>query len=128
MTIPENETCPLAPELGQLDMGSRTKEQKLAFILEKIAAGALRRSDAAERLGVSERHLNRLMKAHAVTRPPSPAHARAEDAEIRRQVRQAAALAVHNKEMTIESAAEAAGCSERTLYRLLERYFPVGKR
>lgn len=104
-------------------MGTLTKEQKLAAILEKIAAGKLRRDDAAAKLGISERHVNRLMKAHNVARPPSPAHARAEEAEVRRQVRQAAALAVHNREMTIESAAKAAGCSERTLYRLLERYF-----
>jgi DNA-binding NtrC family response regulator len=127
MTIPENETCPPAPELGQLDMGILTKEQKLAAVLDNIGQGKVSRSDAAEKLDISERHLNRLMKAHAVTRPPSPAHARAEDVEIRRQVRQAAALAVHNREMTIESAAEAAGCSERTLYRLLERYLPAVK-
>lgn len=105
-----------------------TKEQKLAKILEKIAAGKIKRPAAAAELGVSERHLNRLMKAFNVRRPPSPVHERAETAEVRRQVKQAAAYAVFNGEMAIEAAAQAADCSERTIYRLLETFTRAPKR
>lgn len=105
-----------------------TKEQRLEAILDKIASGEISRSAAAIKLEISNRHVNRLMRTRGVKRPPSPTHARAAEAEIRRQVKQAAAYAVFNGEMDVEAAAKYADCSERTIYRLLETIHRAPKR
>lgn len=105
-----------------------TKEQKLEAILDRIASGEISRSDAAAKLEISVRHVNRLMRARGVKRPESPTHQKAAEVEVKRQVKQAAAYAVFNGEMTIEDAAQQAECSERTIYRLLETIHGAPKR
>jgi transposase len=96
-------------------------EQKVQAILKQVAAGTITRTDAAKALDISERQLNRIMRRHNVTRPPSKVHAAREAAGLRKQIRLAAAIAVVNNEMTIEQAAAESDCSERTIYRYMDK-------
>jgi transposase len=93
----------------------------LNAVMKSITEGSISRADAAERLGVSERTVNRLMRARGVERPRSPIHAERLDAAQRRALKEAAAHAVVAGEGSHEAAAEAAGCSVRTIYRWISR-------
>jgi transposase len=93
----------------------------LRAVLRAIAAGEISRTDAAERLGVSERTVNRKMKEAEVERPPSPAHAARAAAASRRAERKENAAGVRDGELTPEQAAENADVHVRTIYRWLNR-------
>lgn len=90
--------------------------------MREIAAGTVTRKAAAKRLGrISERQVNRLMKAHGVRRPPSKTREARdlsrEQADERRRKRQFSAESVVVGLRTLEEAASNAGCSPRTMYR-----------
>lgn len=98
----------------------RTRE--IAAVMSAIADAKITRKQAAKRLGgISERHVNRLMKEHKVRRPPGKSRERAAEAQKRREWKVRAARAVIAKEYGVESAASAAGCSVRTMYRWIAR-------
>jgi hypothetical protein len=94
-------------------------------ILKRIKRGRISRAHAAKALGVSERHVNRLMQAAGVARPASKRaedrHARALEAAQWREHKARAALAVAAGQETLESAARRCRCSTRTLYRWLAK-------
>lgn len=93
----------------------------LAAVMRHIAEGSISRVDAADKLGVSERSVNRLMRKHGVERPPSPVHAARAAAAERRERRRGAAEKVMLKKLTVEAAADAAKCHPRTIYRWKNR-------
>jgi ParB-like chromosome segregation protein Spo0J len=63
------------------------QETKLASVLRKIAAAGVTREEAAEALGCSARHVNRLMERYGVTRPPGKTVVARQEARERRQQR-----------------------------------------
>lgn len=101
-------------------------------VLEKIAKGTISRKLAADRLEVSERHVNRLMKASGVRRPPSAQRQSRNEARLtaqaRREMRARAAKAHVARQCSIEQAALQAGCSIRTIYRWVEKMKKTGKK
>lgn len=90
---------------------------RLREVLLAISKGEIMRKAAAKRLGVSERQVNRLMRAHGVARPASDAHERRLTARMRREAKERAAKAVALGVHSIENAAMQAGCSVRTMFR-----------
>lgn len=91
-------------------------------VMRAIAAGEMSRWEAARKLGgISERHVNRLMNLHGVKRPPGETRGRRLIAQMRREAKVRAARAAVAGEATLGQAANAAGCSERTLYRWIQR-------
>jgi hypothetical protein len=102
------------------------RSSTIKAVMNAIARGEISRAVAAERLGgISERHVNRLMVVHNVTRPRSQAAEEREDAralsEERRQMKDDNAEACAAGRQSIEEAAVNAGCSERTMYRWVAR-------
>jgi AraC-like DNA-binding protein len=101
-------------------------------VLEKIAKGKISRKLASDRLEISERHVNRLMKAHGIRRPPSAHRQSRHDARLtaqaRRETRARAAKAHLAKQCSVEQAALQAGCSIRTIYRWAEKMMKTGKK
>lgn len=93
----------------------------LAATMRAIAEGKLSRAGAAARLRVSERHVNRLMRAQGVTRPAGKAHERRVTAQARREAKERAARAVAQGVHSVENAALQAGCSTRTMYRWVQK-------
>lgn len=97
------------------------KERLRSIVLEQIKKGEIRRPAAAEILEVSERHVNRLMKANGVRKPRGQVAAyRRKRTEAWSKKREAclkyARLALRQK-MSVENAAKLAGVSKRALYR-----------
>lgn len=91
--------------------------EHLTHLLDLIAKGRIQTKEAAARLGVSERTLNRTMKARGIARPPSiKRRQRAKAAENRARRADNAQLVVERK-VKVAVAAKRAGCSERTIYR-----------
>ncbi len=94
-------------------------------VLAAIAAGELTREQAAIELECSPRHVNRLMIAAGVRRPPGVSRAAPAVAPAPKVVRQALILKwaslVEQQMLTVVSAATKAGCSERTIYRYLRK-------
>lgn len=86
-------------------------------ILERIANGKISRGAAAKLLEVSERHVNRLMKAAGVTRPPSAVHARRAAAQERRERIAKLAVGVQMGAITLDRAAARARLTPRSMYR-----------
>jgi transposase len=97
------------------------RSSTLKAIMQRIADGKISRADAADRLGVSERTVNRLMQKHEVKRPPSPVHEQRAAAAARRARKREAAEQHLAGKLTIEEAAERADVSERTMYRWKNR-------
>lgn len=99
------------------------KTSELRRVLEQIELGKVSREDAATKLDVSERTVNRLMLKHGVERPTkvSPAHAAREAAAKRR----AAKLVVMERAaaggISVAEAVKLAKVHERTVFRWLAR-------
>jgi hypothetical protein len=89
--------------------------------MRQIAAGSITRADAAARLRVSERHVNRLMRAHGVSRPAGKAHERRVTAQAHREAKERAARGALQGVHSLENAAMQAGCSLRTMYRWVKK-------
>lgn len=101
--------------------------------MRRIARGAISRAAAAKALGgISERHVNRLMKRLGVTRPRSQArdlrHEARLTAQMRREAKERGAKAHLAKQCSIEQAAMQGGCSVRTAYRWVEKLRKTGKK
>lgn len=102
----------------------RTRE--IAAVLNAIGRNKITRTEAARRLGsISERHVNRLMKAAGVTRPCSSGvewrREQQRTARLRREAKERAARAVIGGTYDVLYASRTAGCSVRTLYRWVAR-------
>lgn len=96
----------------------------LAQVMRRIAQDAITRAAAAKRLGVSERHVNRLMRRNGVKRPARPKssrHGERVTAQARRAAKERAARAALAGQCTVENAAMQAGCSPRTMYRWVKK-------
>jgi transposase len=100
--------------------------------MKAIAANKLTRREAARRLGISERHVNRLMRAKDVRRPRGEARERREEAraaaEERRSMRLDNAARAAAGRQSLAEAAVNAGCSQRTIYRWVARLRNTRKR
>lgn len=90
-------------------------------MLKRIGAGVIKTSDAAEHLGITVRHLNRLMLNAGVERPCGLRSIMDREAEERREAKQIAALAVIKGVWSVEYAAQQANASTRTIARWVER-------
>jgi len=108
------------------------RSDRLASVMRRIAAGKLDRAAAADALGVSERHVNRLMEQYGVKRPRGQATTRKLEARLRREAKERAARAVLAGAKTPEEARLQTGASLRTVYRwvarLKKRKIAVSKR
>lgn len=94
-------------------------------LLEQLHTRKITNKEAAEQLGVSESYLSRTVAAIQDKVPGQTVlerKANSELATIRRQYRTKLAKDVLRKRTTIAEAADAAGCSERTMFRYVERY------
>lgn len=96
--------------------------KKQTAILARYAKRRISRPLAARLLGgISERQVNRWLAVAELERVPSPTLSAREAAHNRRVAREQAAKLVAKGKLTIEKAALRAGCSERTLYRYMEK-------
>jgi AraC-like DNA-binding protein len=95
--------------------------KKVRALLTRYAERRLKRADVATRLKITERQVNRLMTQVHLERKESESASKRTEAAKRRLARSSAARAVHAGNITIEQAAKRAGCSERTIYRYLDR-------
>lgn len=94
-------------------------------LLEQLHTRKITNKQAAEQLGVSESYLSRTVAAIQDKVPGQTVlerKANSELATIRRQYRTKLAKDVIRKRTTVAAAADAAGCSERTMFRYVERY------
>lgn len=89
--------------------------------LARIAQGKISRTEAASLLGVTERTVNRWMHDRGIKRPAGINRQARERAHADRVFKRQLALQVIKGQMTIERAAQLAQCSERTIYRTIER-------
>jgi predicted transcriptional regulator YheO len=93
----------------------------LAEVLRDIRDGKITRKTAAALLGFSERHVNRLMKAQGVARPPGKRSVRDTAAKQRKQLLKGLAEQVLQEQRSIEQAAQLGDCSTRTMYRWVKK-------
>lgn len=90
-------------------------------ILKQIAEGKLSRVEAAIALNCSERQVNRLMRAHNVTRPVSRVHEMRREAAKRRAHKLGVMQRAAEGKISFEQAAKLAQTSVRTVYRWVGR-------
>lgn len=94
-------------------------------LLDQLHTRKITNKEAAEQLGVSESYLSRTVAAFQ-DKVPGPTvlerKANSELARIRRQYRTKLAKDVIRNRTTIAEAANAAGCSERTMFRYVAQY------
>jgi DNA invertase Pin-like site-specific DNA recombinase len=99
-----------------MDLPQYTKD-----VLKLYSERALTRQEAARLLAVSERQVSRWMRLERLARQESRSAKYREEAEERRLIKEGAAHAVAAGKITIREAALRAGCSLRTMYRLLKK-------
>jgi len=94
-------------------------------LLEQLRVRKITNREAAEKLGVSEGYLCRVVSTLQSKEPSVAAQERkaASDlAKTRRQLREQLAKKVLRNQMTLEKAAKEAGCSLRTMHRYVAAY------
>ena len=96
-------------------------------VLAQIAEGKMSRAQAAERLGVTPRTVNRLMRQAEIKKPAGISRVKRESAQKARKTRQIAADMSLFRGISITSAAETAGCSTRTIYRYRKKILTKGQ-
>lgn len=95
-------------------------QEQLAILLE-YAGRVITREEAAVRLGVTERQVNRYLRMSKIARAVSDSRTERTQAEKRRLAREQAAQAVLDGKINEKQAALRAGCHVRTIYRYLEK-------
>lgn len=103
------------------------KDRLTKTLLAQLRTRKIRNKDAAEQLGVSESYLSRTVAALQEKEPGKTVLARNEAHELataRRQHRERLAKEVKNGALDVETAAERANCSVRTMSRYVARYTP----
>lgn len=86
-----------------------------------IIAGEMTQKEAAESLGITARHLRRLLPEVQKPRKSGPREAQKAQAQARREVLNRLVLKVYRGELDAEHAATLCGKSARTVYRHLAR-------
>lgn len=107
-------------------------KRTLDSVMRRIGRGEMTRAAAAKRLGVSVRHVNRLMLRADVRRPPSERaaerrHMRAE-AQAWRELKRGAALAVIAGQENLEQAARRVRLTVRSMYRWVAKTRKIARK
>lgn len=114
------ETLTTTPPTNETQGMSNDEDIRKAT-LARIAQGLISRSEAASLLGVTERTVNRWMAAEGVKRPDGINKQARERAHADRIFKRQVSLQVMKGQLSLSRAAELAKCSERTIYRCIER-------
>lgn len=96
-------------------------EAREVDILKRYVERKLTRERAAALLHCSERQINRKLEERKLERKEGRRAAKDREARERREVRDHAAELAAAGKISVEQAALRAGCSERTIYRYLEK-------
>lgn len=101
--------------------------------LDQIKANKISRDEAAEKLEISTRHVNKLMESWSVVRPvdAAPEHMVGRvESKVKWEVRTKYAADFIEGTLSLDMAAEAASCDGRTIRRwagaLLDKHFSMG--
>lgn len=100
------------------------RDKLTASVMRKISRGTISRAEAALRLQVSARSVNRLMKKYGVKRPERPKgiyRTRHEAALARREQQKEAVRKVRDWHQ-VPDVARQLGLSERQVFRLIKKY------
>jgi transcriptional regulator with GAF, ATPase, and Fis domain len=108
------------PQGSAIGALSAEEEKQRDSVLEAYSTKQISRTEAARMLGVTERHLSRLMKARNLTRAPSQKVLDRERVAQKRQVQRQTIIRVLKGTMTIEKAAEELEVSTRQVYRMVK--------
>jgi transposase len=93
-------------------------------LIEALVARKTTARAVAELLGTSESYLSRTLADMQVVKEPAPTAVRREKAKLnasRREFRLSIARQVLDKTLSMRSATKLAFCSERTMYRYVEK-------
>lgn len=100
-------------------------------MLERLRTRKIKNKDAAERLGVCETYLSRVVSSMQEKEPGQTTQQRSEAsllANERRHHRERLAKEVKNGQLDVAQAAERANCSERTIMRYVAAYVPTKRK
>lgn len=107
-------------------MRTKTHQKALDLLLPRLQTKAITQKEAAQALGITPRHLRRLLPEgfKPTNLAAKEATEAAKEALKRRQndtkKRRDAALLLYKGQISVEIAAKRAGCSERTIFRYLK--------
>lgn len=96
-------------------------EERELSILTRYKERKMTRARAASLLKISERQVNRLMEDHGLERVEGERKKRDEAAAARKTLRESAARLALAGRVSHKQAAARAGCSERTIYRYIDK-------
>ena len=108
-------------------MSTKTRQKTLEALLPKLQTKVITQKEAAKELGITPRHLRRLLPEGFKTTNEAAKEAQkaAKQAQKQRQIdakrRRDAALLLYKGQISVEIAAKQANCSERTIFRYLRR-------
>jgi transposase len=93
-------------------------------VMQRISRGTISRAEAAARLNVSERSVNRLMKKYGVSRPVQPKgkYRSRHEATMAKRARQKEIIEAIHDWHDVPHAAWLLDLSERQVYRLIKKY------
>lgn len=110
----------IKPQGSGLGALSAEEEKQRDSVLEAYSTKQICRTEAARMLGVTERHLSRLMKARNLTRAPSQKVLDRERVALKRQAQRQTITRVLKGTMTIDEAALELEVSTRQVYRMVK--------